>query len=245
MSEKATSLPLPAAIDAAYLLLVGQLCVSLSKLGFAVAYVYENNIPINPSLESALIWILSGLITIMLFINILSCWRSTRSTFDEIGHYPNSMLTSDVLIIVSFFFLNSVAAAPLNFMQGLTLDTPSISKFLSDVQRLWEPVIPLLFISSAFLVLSYRAWNNAYYSALEKIEPKRDEKYLSDTKSGIYRFNSLYILFSILFILFSICQILFDQIYMTASFIFVWLIFWGYVNFSWILSPPTDPIDAD
>lgn len=237
MSEKSTLLPLPAAIDAAYLLLVGQLCISLSKLAFGLSYVAENNILISPSWESITVWSLSAIILVMLFINILSCWKSTRATFDEIGHYPNALLSSDIFILVAFFFLNSVAAAPINFMQSLTLDTPSIQKFVSDIERLWEPVIPLLFLSSSLLVFSYRNWNKAYLKEISKTASSEDAN-----AQGLLleKFNSLYVLFGMLFIAFAVLQVLFDQFFMTISLVFVWVFFWLYINFSWLIWPPTE-----
>jgi hypothetical protein len=247
MADKTVSLPLPAAIDAAYLLLIGQLCLSLSRLAFGIVYVAENDLHLSPSATSLTIWSLCIAVVIMLFVNIVSCWKSTRSTFDEIGYYPNRLLTSDVFIIVSFFFLNTIAAAPLGFMENITLEADGIAKYLKDIERLWSPVLPLLFGSSALLVLSYRAWNKAYLAEKQTIcdahtgDQKTDaEAEIANLKPMLERFNSLYGFASILFLVFAVSQIAFDQFVMTVSFLVVWLIFWIYVNFNWLLSPPTE-----
>ena len=237
MSKRPTTLPLPAAIDAAYLLLIAQLCLTLSKLAFGVLFVAEENVSINTDVKSLIIWALSILIVSMLFINIISCWKSTRSTFDELGYYPNSLLTSDVFILICFFFLNSTAAAPVNFMKKLTLEQTDINNYLNSIASLWEPMLPLLFFTSALLVLSYRSWNKSYIK--EITESESSESAISKRLSQFEVFNSLYVSFAIVFAISGIVQILFDEFIMTIILLAIWIFFWCYINFNWFIKPPT------
>lgn len=238
MADRTTLLPMPAAIDAAYLLLIGQLCLALSKLAFGAAYVTEHDLPIDLISRSSVIWGLSAVVVLMLFVNILSCWRSTRSTFEEIGHYPNELLTSDVMIIVAFFFLGSVASAPVGFMSSVTMDTPSITQFVQSLQNLWEPVVPLVFFASALLVLAYRSWNKSYLKVLR--EEEKDPEVINTKALALESFNSLYSFFAIVFTAFGVALLVFENDTLTVISLLVWVGYWAYINFFWMLKPPPE-----
>lgn len=238
------TLAVPQAIDAANLIVIGQLAVLYSNVLFQLATAWLSGTSPDLNRDAWLVIVLVLLVPPIIFINILSGWVSTRSTFEEFEEYPNSIFMLDVLMVAVFFMMINIISFSVlpsgtsNYLSALIFSrTQSIaSEQSAGVSPLESSIVqvlpPFIYVCSGIILALYLAWNK--YHALEREKITGNE----DRESGIVGFNFLLSTALIVHIFLSLVSMFVESVVVEFVCAIVWATMWLFLNGYWLVKSP-------
>ena len=242
--SKEVTLAVPQSIEAAYLVILGQVALLLSRVVFEVLSFLSIGNTLSLDLEAVAIIVIAVLFPLILLINVTSCWLTTRSTFDEFSEYPNSLFAWDVVMIVLFFTTTNLVS--LAFLSGTNsqdfwayLLNGGADQNNTQIAELYAQVVgvvPLaVFFLCGLICLTYRAWNTRYV--------KEKSRILNDQNSdaNFDKFNTILTAAFFFQMFFAIASIWLNDPGFLLAGVGVWSLFWGWLNITWLLDSPLSP----
>lgn len=243
------TLAVPQAIDAANLIIIGQLALLYSNVLFQLGAAWLGDVKPMMNKGASLVLLLVLLVPPIILINILSGWISTRSTFEEFEEYPNSIFMLDVLMITVFFMMiNMVSFSVLpsgtsNYLTSLifssnasTTSTAPAAFPSASASPLESTIVqvlpPFIYICCGIILMLYVAWNK--YHALERSRLTG----IDESASGIGGFNVF--LYSAIFLhgVMVFVSIFTDAIEAEFVCAIFWAAVWLYLNVYWLIKSP-------
>ena len=239
----------PQAIDAANLIIIGQLALLYSNVLFQLGAAWLGDIKPVLNKGASLVLLLVLLVPPIILINILSGWVSTRSTFEEFEEYPNSIFMLDVLMITVFFMMiNMVSFSVLpsgtsNYLTSLifsssstgssALPAPVSSASGSPLESTIVQVLPpFIYICCGVILLLYVAWNK--YHAIERSRLLG----IDESASGISGFNAFLYIAILLHVVMVLVSIFTDTIEAEFVCAIFWAAVWLSLNVYWLIKSP-------
>ncbi len=211
------------ALENAYLVLLGQIALILSGVMFGVPFFLSSpGQPVYYSPTTILFLVFVFAASAMMIANIIIGWAALRGSLKNPEHYTHKMFIIDILIVLTFFFMNN--AILFSFGGMLALDK------LSSLQSLLKAGISLhtvaflsasLYGLTAIFLLLCKSWNKMFYRASGTKGPPVYEAILSLT-------------IVVSFGLAVAAGWFMNDFRMQAILIPVWLLGWIYVNFHWV-----------
>lgn len=251
--KREITLAVPQAIDAANLIIIGQLALLYSNVLFqlGVAALGKVKVSLNPG--GWLVMALVLLVPPIILVNILSGWISTRKTFEEFEEYPHSLFILDVLMIALFFMIiNMVSFSVLpsgtsNYLSSLLFASSGTTTALPNVlvcpnskpleSSIVQVLPPFIYGCCGLIIALYIPWNVYHRRERARISgsPSSNEK-SSNEKMIIFNGFLFFALFlhGVLLIL----SVLFDSTAAQAACVVIWAAIWLWLNGQWLLKSP-------
>ncbi len=155
------------ALENAYLVLLGQIALILSAIVFGVPFFFSTSDSphlYQPPTLLFLTFVFAA--SAMMVVNIIIGWAALRGSLKNPQHYTVKMFVVDILIVLTFFFMNN--AILFSFGGTLSLDKVANLKGMLDGGVPLRTVAFLaasLYLLTAIFLLLCKFWNNMYYRA--------------------------------------------------------------------------------
>lgn len=212
------------ALENAYLVLLGQIALVLSAIVFGVPFFFAGSGPPHFYQPTTILFLVfASAASVMMVANIIIGWAALRGSMENKEHYTIRMFIVDILIVLTFFFMNN--AILFSFGGTLSLDKVSNLKTLLDqgvpLRTVSFLAASLYFLTAIFLLLC-KAWNRLYCQASGKPPGKRYEQWLwviiaAAAASGIVALFKA------------------DSFITQAILLPIWLFGWIYINGHWLV----------
>lgn len=228
-------LVIPTALETANILIMGQITLIYSNVLFQLASVPLRKLV---QVEGQGAFILAFVLAVppILLINIISCWVSTRATFEEFEQYPNSLFMLDTFLLVLFFFINnliSFSVSPAQVTDHLAaIVTNSPVGAGGGGGRLAQSLPPFLYFVSGTVCLLYIAWNRQHEHERCNIDPA----YCASPNMVAH--NRFLLFASFLQFAIGVYSALSSDVASEGACLFAWAIIWGWLNTQWLITSP-------
>lgn len=242
--KREVTLAVPQAIDAANLIIIGQLAVLYSNVLFQLGTVWISGASHDLDKSAWLVIVLVLLVPPIVLINILSGWVSTRSTFEEFEEYPNSIFMLDVLMIAVFFMMINIISFSVlpsgtsNYLSALLFARgSSASAEKSAVASPLESSIvhvlpPFIYVCSGVILALYLVWNKYHALEREKINGSQERD------SGIIGFNVLLCVALASHVVLSLISLSVESVEVEFVCAIIWAVVWLFLNGYWLVKSP-------
>lgn len=244
MSREVT-LAVPQSIEAAYLVIIGQVALLFSHIVFEVLSFIALGNSVANDLRAIAVLLIALLFPFILMVNVVSCWLTTRSTFDEFEEYPNSLFAWDIIMIVLFFSTTNLVT--LAFISGDTSQEfwnyllnagGSAQPINSALESLYKKVVnvvpPAVFFMCGLVCATYIAWNKTYLREKKRILNNEDDKDFEKINSILFGACAIQVAFCCF-------SIIFDAPGFLLASVLIWSSFWIWINITWLKDSPLSP----
>lgn len=234
MSGPSSKLIVPTALEAANVLIIGQLTFLYANVLFELSSAFNQN---GLAVRTPEQWVfVMAVLTVppVLLVNILSCWATTRETFEEFSEYPNSLFMIDTILLVLFFFINNIVARTIGSVDRAS---PIHELFGAGPREragadMIDVLPPFLYVSSALICLVYIWWNREHRS--ERRKAQRD---YSDAPNMVAHIRFLFFAATLQIVLCGVSLASSDA-KSEAVCLAAWIVVWGWLNTQWLITSP-------
>jgi hypothetical protein len=227
-----TSLTIPTAVENAYILLLGQTTLTISRIS---AHLLALKITGSYSSEDIFSDIFLLSVSIMMAVNILSGWMSCRDVVSRFNEYSNSLLTIDIVFLLVFFMMNNVLQFSLPASSsGLSASAANNAASAGEIAiRIYSPAI--IYLLSVLVAILYLSWNKVFRGiATGEGLAKKVETQLNLRSHNRFLCFSL-LLQSILTLLAVIYPAETAVKFICLAF---WVVIWLWLNAAWFITTP-------
>jgi len=222
------------ALENAYLVLLGQIAFVLSAIVFGVPFFFstaEGGHLYQPPTILFLVFTFSA--SFMMVVNIIIGWAALRGSLQNPAHYTRPMFVVDILIVLTFFFMNN--AILFSFGGTLSLDkVANLQSMLGEGIQLRTVAFlgASLYLLTALFLLFCKLWNYMFYRAS------------GVTFSATYERN-MWFLIAFLVVAATTALLNSDSLITQSILLALWLSGWIYVNWHWLSQDFFGPTKAD
>jgi hypothetical protein len=235
---KGAPLTIPTAVENAYILLLGQVTLIISRafMYLLPAYLSKNQ---NLKVDDIFTAIMLISVSLMMAVNILSGWMSCRDVLSRFSEYSNGLLTIDILFLLVFFMMNNIISVDASNILKSSISvgvsvTENSSPHLEAAIHAYAPF--MIYVLSIIVCLLYLWWNIKFMRlANESGQEKDAESQLNISSHN--RFLCFATLIQLFLALISLVLPTEGSVRMIC--LAVWVIVWGWLNFAWFLTTPT------
>jgi hypothetical protein len=227
-------LVIPTALEAANILIMGQITLIYSNVLFQLASIPLTTL-VGVTGEQGFILALVLVVPPILLINIVSCWASTRATFEEFEQYPNSLFLLDTFLLVLFFFMNNLISFSVTPSEGA-----HVAAIIADgagaqaigSRQLGQTLPPFLYFVSGLVCLLYVAWNNQHAKERCKILPS------FCSGANMVAHNRFLIFAAFLQFAVAVYSAISDSVSSEGACLVAWVVVWMWLNTQWLITSP-------